>query len=353
MTNSRKVWGFRVKGGSNRIWYEECLEKKRVVFGWSEIDFATISREGEIRWPAEEIKKKLIEIWSDLENHKRRLGALANVAVSYCHKIKPGDYVLMAGYGVVAIGEFTQDIGWDQSDEENDIANWRGVNWHLKHCLRTDLSARLQRSMKDRRTIFEIKNPGNIQNILQSDGKKPIEIYRESIVIARAEAVREIQKRIANYETRVGHKDFEKLVGELLRLETRGVFDIVFPTQHDEATHGADVFVKSDLLDVVMKIQVKEHSGQTDEYAVNQILKNEEAETGTIIRIVASSAKEFTEKAREIAKNEGVLLWDGATIAELILKHFPELNEKFQSLLGLASVPRFVDQYLSENNGKE
>lgn len=70
----------------------------------------------------------------------------------------------------------------------------------------------------------------------------------------------------------------------------------------------------------ILFVQVKKHSGTTDENAVQQLLqmiKKEPRADGCVM----SLADSFTKKAEELAEKNGILLMNGDTICRLLLKN--------------------------------
>ena len=142
--------------------------------------------------------------------------------------------------------------------------------------------------------------------------------FREKVLEDCAVSVREIMLKELN------DRKFEELIKSYL--EHRGA-SAVIPAKNEKDKEGdADVVATFGFLNLIIYVQAKFHQGETDDWAVKQIdsYRNykSEALTGdeyTQLAWVISTAENFSENCKQLARVEGVRLIDGIEFAKMLL----------------------------------
>ena len=86
------------------------------------------------------------------------------------------------------------------------------------------------------------------------------------------------------------------------------------------------------LQSISWNVQVKQHAGETDEYAVNQVSMSDNSEM-YVHNVVVSSTR-FSEKAKSTAKERNVVLIDGENLSEIIYDNFDKIPLHYKRKLG-------------------
>ena len=111
-----------------------------------------------------------------------------------------------------------------------------------------------------------------------------------------------------------------------------------------EATDGRDLILSLNYneigITVQWNVQVKQHSGTTNNYSISQILKNKSTETE--INVVATNAQ-FNKSDIEYAKKNNVILIDGKMLAKLIYNNFEDLNANFPQYIAKLNLIKKID----------
>lgn len=125
-----------------------------------------------------------------------------------------------------------------------------------------------------------------------------------------------------------GEISFEGICERLLQINS---YEIVGSNEYDRQGGDIDLRCKRSRRDisifeggeVTLFVQIKKHGGNTDEYAVNQVLKmiaNEPHADGCVM----SMADDFTEDAIRLAENNGIVLLNGDDICRLLMSHLSQ-----------------------------
>ena len=96
------------------------------------------------------------------------------------------------------------------------------------------------------------------------------------------------------------------------------------PAKNESPTErgDADVVAYFDKLDVVVLVQVKKHEGETNEWAIEQIMgykANHDYDSALALMWVISNCDEYSSKAEELAEEAHVRLIDGDDFSRMIL----------------------------------
>ena len=185
------------------------------------------------------------------------------------------------------------------------------------------LTARLK-SRNANGCINDIKD--SVENaIIALNQNQPINFYSDSMDNLAKELLNRIKKDLnpEKFESLV--KNYMQSIGALASTPSKN--------EHGKEDNAdADVLAYFDVIGVAVLIQTKFHFGQTDDWAVNQVLRYKEQvedpecelddgiEGFTYIPWVVSTCDEFTKEAIELAKKKDVKLINGIEFSKMILK---------------------------------
>jgi len=156
-------------------------------------------------------------------------------------------------------------------------------------------------------------------------------LLRRQSDISRKDLFQEIKKKtLSEYLSRIinlGHRQMEEVVAQVF---TNAGFEIMERNHHDGRGGDADIILKksipliSDYTDFDMKIyvQVKTKKGIDNEdiEGIDQLVKISEGDVSAI-KILLSTAGEFTDKCQRIAEENNVILVTGDRFIEMVAKY--------------------------------
>lgn len=319
MNTESRLWLFRTLDN----YY--CLKNNTVNYGWSDHNL--------YEWH----DRLYSQIRSDFDT---RAAEVANAL-----RIKKGDILIMPlkWEGGIAIAEVLSDhIQYSISKElyAKDMSNYYDVKWLTKFYNRTDLPAEIQSTLKYRRANLNIdyyrREFEQIISNAQSGVHADEERYGLRVAEQRKADVQAIYSVISNRQARMSDTDFERFVMDVLMC----AFNLEGwkNNSHAEATDGRDLMLFSKsfqglgIQSISWNVQVKQHSGETDAHAVEQISMSDNADL-YIHNVVVSSTR-FTEVAKTKAKEKNVVLIDGENLAEIIYDNFNKISLNHKRKLG-------------------
>ena len=200
----------------------------------------------------------------------------------------------------------------------------RSVEW-LDEISRDDFSQKMKNSLGSLQTVYSIdEHKEEIDFLLTGERpakKRKREVSGEELLDATIDRIRDLSP-----------KEFEDFTTHLLE-----ILGFKAATTQYVGDKGIDVIGTLNaegLVDVVLHVQVKRIKGSIDNKEVLQIRGTlAPGEHGAII-----TTSRFTKPAEEEAddtKKGKVSLVDGRTLAEMILEHYDELDDKYKALLRL------------------
>lgn len=323
--NDRQYWLFRDKN------IDECFKANTIGYGWDDFDLSKYRND---KIYAEETIKT-VKNWTT--PNTRHISIINNFV-----SINIGDIVILPYQYNIAIGEITSFNGYDEKYYDSGRSNYYPVKWLLKSYGRNNLSSDFQTTLKYKAAILKIfYYKEEIENIIHNIDKgitNLLDSYAIKLSTQRAEDIQSIFSHINNRgNLHFQDYEFEYFILELLKLAYN--LEGFKNSNVTEATDGRDLILSLNYneigIDVQWNIQVKQHSGTTNNYAINQILRSKSTETE--INVVATNAM-FTDVDKDFAKKNNVILIDGIFLATLIYDNFEELYKiypEYVAKLGL------------------
>lgn len=336
------IWLHRISHCSEVSY--KLLEKGYISIGFSAVsneEFMNNTISGDEKF----FNNKYEEIWG---NKKTRFSLWR-----FLNEFKQGDLVLIPQGNQFSIYKIIDEPKLFKDIELNDIFNnvtvkedgkvyiddeiidigfiWKAEPL-VKDMLRRDVFDRaLTSRMKIRNTNARITD-------LKENVEKAIDLYKSNKVYNLYESILDnttdkIEEIINN---KLDDAKFEKLIKWYLY--KIGASDVEIPSKNESGKeNGADADVRATFenLKVIIYVQAKYHSGCTSEWAINQITeyKSQKENTDdeyTYIPWVISSAKGYSEKAVNKAREYGVRLINRKEFAKMLIDSgFDDINSAF------------------------
>ena len=316
----KRIWGIHTV--AERLF----LERGRIAIRWREMgDLSQLppSREA--------FKKKYRETYPDA-----RPQAVANSAgmlYRFVHEVRPGDYILFPSRfdREIHFGEIVG--GYTFLPAEGKYAQARSVKW-LKQLPRTAFSQGALYEVGSVMSFFSVKNYAD-EYVSAFCGKQK----RSETVAEDADAVTENAD-----ETVESTKDF--ILKALSRnLKGHGLETFVADLLHAMGYHtelsprggdsGIDITAYKDELPPRILVQVKSGNSEIQESTIQSLRgAMHEGDYGLFVTL-----SDYTKNARRYLENTPIIRgFSGADLAELILRYYDNLSERYREMIPLRKV---------------
>lgn len=303
--------------GINRL--DELLVKNQIVIGWSytkdELFNTSLNRD--------EFKQRLKEIYHpNYENNPYSLGQATGYMWRFIREMKVGDLAIVPIPRAFYLGEITSSTIYLENKVEADTAIRRNVKWmnNGKPIQRDYCGAGLISRLKYQGTCVSATDLiEDIKLALESSKKKSKPNFKNQLNENLKQKVAEF---LTSKEAYLDDRKFEKLVQQLML--GLGATTSEIPTKNKYKNSIADVDILANFVHLGLQIyvQVKKHKESSDEHAVNQIVEaikiDNEDNSKPIFGWVVTSGK-FTEKAQNMANDNGIRVINGDDLAEMIV----------------------------------
>ena len=323
------------------------FSNKVIAVGWSEINFSQFKEMENLN-----LRMEVNKIYYKGKNmHPPLIGKKLN-EVQRFHKIKEGDYIVIPYYNTIRLAIAKGIHQYNNTAYEFDLANQMQVNYLMskngfKTIPRNSLSEGFQRRLRVRGStvsdLYEFKD--EIEKIFKKENYSWTSDYEEKQNLLIEEVKQKLFVNIQNGVTNLttGGIGLEYLVKELFECED---YDTnIISKSHFKDYGDADVFaVKSDKFqETKILIQVKHHSGYTDQWGIEQlkIIQNDDTYKDHKFILITSAliGKEVIEKAN----NFDFITVDGKELVNWIFEHLDNLKLETKVKLGLSSTPQIIE----------
>lgn len=316
MTDSKRAWMVRITG-SEKL----CDQHSIVAIGWSKATGLNSSPSRQA------IKNEVGKHYDWYTSHG--LGNVAGTIQRFIFQIQPGDLVAVvsghkAGFRIAQV-----EAGLDGSqlaDYRSDLAEYdcawsRPVKYLTPWLSRSEyLPGRVETALKGRQTCLEMSQ---YLSHLQSVSTNQTKISDLSDQLSEDLAT-DILKTL---RTHLNDRQLESLVCDLA--VRSGATSAWQPGRSTRAPGDVDVeaiysvqYGKGEKAPRVL-YQVKQHHGQTDRHAVQQLIDRSESENSpndVAALVVVSTAEDFSDDAERLAEASDVELMAGRDLVDWILK---------------------------------
>lgn len=310
MNQGRNVWGIHT-------WNDDLfLQENVIAIGWSEM-----GNLWEIEPSREAFKEAYTETYPDAT--KGNVAASAGMLFRFVHEMELGDYVIFPSKSdrMVNIGKVTGKYEYAEEDEE--YPHRRKVKW-LKHLPRTAFPQGALYEIGSLMTLFTVRNYADeFLSALTGGGRTPGTDVEEIRKSTKDFIRKELSRQFKGY-------DLEDFVANLL--ETMGYRTTISPHGGD---HGRDIIAYKDELPPRILVQVKSQNGDIPETMV-QALKGamRQGDYGLFVTL-----SDYTKNAqRYLDENPIIRGINGLELAELILKYYDKIHERYRKMIPLEQV---------------
>ncbi|MDR0948245.1 MAG: restriction endonuclease [Lachnospiraceae bacterium] len=318
--DEKRIWGIHTKDENM------FLQKDIIALGWKEM--GDLSKIGATR---EKFKERYQEVY--IYAKKGNVSHGVGMLYRFVLEVQVGDYVVFPSKIDRQINIGIVESGYEY-DANAEYAQQRKVKW-LKHLPRTALSQGALYELGAAMSFFAVKNYADEYIAALDKGfkktKLPAEEDDESIGATADEIVestkdfilKELSKKIKGYA-------LEGFVADLLR--AMGYRTIVSAKGGDS---GIDITAYKDELPPRILIQVKSQDSDIKETTI-QSLKGamREGDYGLFV-----SLSNYTKNAQKYLENTPIIRGiNGTELADLILKYYDDLSEKYKKMIPLKMV---------------
>ena len=317
----KRVWGIHTQ--DDKLFLQDSV----IAIGWREFGDLSV-----LNATREDFKQHYLDVYPDAKK-----GAVANSAgmlYRFAHEAQKGDYVVFPSRSdrMVNIGVIEGDYTYVAAAHE--YVQQRKVKW-IKHLPRTSFSQGALYEIGSAMSFFMIKNYADeFLAALDKNFKKTISdpSSEDETVAATAEEIIESTKDFILKELSKNLKgyDLELFVADLL--QAMGYRTSVSPHGGDS---GIDITAYKDELPPRILVQVKSQDSDIKETTI-QSLKGAMREGDYGLFVTLSN---YTKNAQKYLESTPIIRGiNGAELVELILKYYPDLNEKYRKMIPLKMV---------------
>lgn len=332
-----RIWGIHMPAWVG----DDPVEKGWVYIGWPRV--------GDIfKIPAnrEAFKDAVANAYPE-----KKPGAVpvdAGTLYRFAHEVQAGDYIVYPSKHnrMVNIGRVTAKMGHEPDPElgEDDLPNWRGVEWLVHPFPRDEFSQAALNEIGSFITLFSVRTNGAefLAKVGVTAGKaEPAAVMEETPlpddeVSQKATQVAEESTAdfiIRRLHTELSGYDFEDFVAHLM--ECMGYYARKTQKSGDG---GVDVIAHTDKLGFqppIVKIQCKRQTGQIGEQLVSQLLGTlGEGEFALFVTLGSYSAPA---RARE-RNTPRLRLVDGEQLVEMIQAAYSKMSPRYRRILPLKQI---------------
>lgn len=317
-----------------------------IAVGWSEIDFTKHSIE-----QTENLVKEVEKCYySDGKTFAPIVGKKLN-EVRRFHNINTGDYLLIPYFNSIRLAISGDKLIYDNNSYDLDLANQRKVDYlqnkgTFKTVPRDELSEALQRRLRVRGStvsdLYEFKD--EIEKLFSKDSYTWTSDFDENETKLKDRFKETLINRIKAGKTnlKTGGIGLEYLVQELMECEGyKSEVKAKTAFQFGDADVYAD---KSDKFqETKILIQVKHHSGYTNEWGLKQLYEIKKGEEHKGYKFVLVTSANISDEVRKLADELDIVAIDGNELADWIYDHLNKLSVETKKILGISSIPQFME----------
>lgn len=317
----KRIWGIHTQN-------EDLFLKDNVIgIGWPNMGDLSL-----IEASREAFKEKYILAYPNAK--KGNTAAGAGMLYRFCYEVQIGDYVVFPSKSdrKVNIGVVEGDYFYNELQTE--YVQQRKVRW-LKHLSRTSFSQGALCEIGSGMSFFTVKNYADEliaaldrnfnKSALSDDAEdESIGVVAEDIVETTKDFIlKELSRQLKGY-------DLEEFVADLLK--AMGYRAIVSPHGGDS---GIDITAYKDELPPRILVQVKSQDSDIKESTI-QSLKGAMREGDYGLFVTLSN---YTKNAQKYLDSTPIIRGiNGTELAELILKYYGQLSEKYRKMIPLKMV---------------
>lgn len=325
------VWG--IHSEDDRLF----LDKNIIGIGWNELGNLR-----NIKKSIDDFKDALYKEYTDAK--PRAISNYSSMLYRFTYEMKMGDYVIFPSKKdrMINIGKIKSD--YEYNKDIGMYHNIRKVEW-LKHIPRTSFSQGALYEAGSALTLFSVKNYAD-EFLSSLDENFPLSVTDDSDDESIATTAEDIMQNTKDFilkelSRQLKGYPLESLVADLLN--AMGYRTVVSPPGGDR---GIDIIAYKDELPPRIAVQVKSQDAPISETLL-QSLKGAMM-PGDYGLFVALSA--YTENAKKFLEVNPIIRGiSGVELAELILRYYEQMSEKYQQMIPLKKVYIPVSKEMNES----
>ena len=315
-----RVWGIHAQDEGL------FLKRNRIAIGWKEVGNLK-----ELSATRDGIKARYTEVYPEVK--KGSVPLSVGMLFRFCYDVKVGDNVVFPSKidRMVNIGVVTGE--YEYCADAGEYVHQRDVKW-LKHIPRTSFSQGALYELGSAMTFFTIRNYAEeyLSALEKGYNRKPSLGDEDETVGATADGIIESTRDFILKELSRNLKGYalEEFVAELLRV--MGYRTTVSPQGGDS---GIDITAYKDELPPRILVQVKSQDGDIKETTI-QSLKGAMREGDYGLFVTLSN---YTKNAQKYLDSTPIIRGiNGEELADLILKYYDGLDDKYKRMIPLKKV---------------
>lgn len=296
----------------------EMFDNNQIVIGWSETENMLfdpiLDRDG--------FKEILKLKYPDYKNNSYSLGQGAGYLWRFIREMQIGDYAIVPIPKAFYIGEIKSDLIFKPEKIDEDTAIRRNVKWlnNGKPIPRDYCSAGLVSRLKYQGTCVGVTDLiEEIESAIEAakNGKTPS--FKDQL---KEKLIQDTSDLLRSNKAFLDCNKFEDLVRNLMI--GLGAKTSTTPSKMQYKGSIADVDVIADFIHLGLQVyvQVKKHTKESDEHAVNQLIEaiaiDNPDGSKPIFGWVITSA-EFSPNAEKLANENGIRVINGYDLSEMIV----------------------------------
>jgi restriction system protein len=319
-TDDIRVWGIHAVDD------QLFLEKNVLAIGWCEMgDLSPIAA------TREAFKERFSQVYPKAK--KQAKANCAGMLYRFVHEIQVGDYVVYPSKFNREINIGVVESGYAYNPSDKVFVQQRKVKW-LKHLPRTAFTQGALYEVGSFLTLFSIKNYADeflsaldksfVPHNVVSDEDEVVARTAEDIIESTKDYIlKELSTHLKGYELEGFVADLLRAMGYRTKISSHG------------GDSGIDIQAYKDELPPRILVQVKSSDGDIKESTI-QSLKGamREGDYGLFVTLA-----NYTKNAEQYLKSTPIIRGiNGAELADLILKYYDGLSEKYKRIISLKMV---------------
>jgi predicted Mrr-cat superfamily restriction endonuclease len=321
------------------------FDNQVVAVGWSDVDFTLFNKE-QTEDLVEVVEEKY---YSSSDILPQVVGRQLN-QVRRFQNINGGDLIMIPYYNSIRLAIAEDEIIYDEEAYDSDLSNQRKVKYlfsagTFKTIPRDALSEALQRRLRVRGStvsdLYEFKD--EIETLFSKDSYSWTSQFEEKENELKNNLREKLIQNIRTGKTglKTGGLGLEFLIRELFEIEGYKS-EVLAKTTF--LLGDADVYaVKSDKFqETKILIQVKHHSGYTNEWGISQLNEIKKSEEYNDHKFVLVTSANISAEVKKVAEDLDIITIDGNELSEWIIENLNKLSIETKIKLNISSIPQLT-----------
>lgn len=267
-----------------------------------------------------DFKKRIRDSYPDDYQNEHSLGNVAGSVWRFLKSMNVGDRAIVPVPGAFHVARVESPAFYDPegANDEIDYAYRRRVTWETsvdKPVSRAHASGTLQRWMKARQTCVEVESglEHDLEEALRR--KAPVDFSQAVLEAAQENVARVLCEAITD-------QGLENVVKRLAEASGARCW---IPPKNSGLPGDADIMAQYDLgiagTDTTVEVayQVKQHTGQTDDWGVQQLIDRMAATPSIVRGCLVTTADDVSETAKHAAEDHAIVILTKRELVQWVL----------------------------------